>query len=213
VNDVLNNIPSVEVDQDGKISLRGDGNVTILIDGRPSTLSAGLLEAIPANSIERIEIVTNPSAKYDPDGTSGIINIVLKKNKLKGINGNVALSAGSGDVYNGATSLSVRNSKFNIYGTYAFRHYEGFRNNENQLELLLPEDVFRLDQIRVGADFRQTHTAKFGTDFYLKDRNTLGFSLSGNVGDRERTGTLNNEQTNGDAILLNTWKEHLQTHQ
>ena len=81
-NDVLNNIPSIDVDQDGNISLRGDGNVTVLIDGRPSALTAGngqsLLDALPANSIERIEVVTNPSAKYDPDGTSGIINIILK---------------------------------------------------------------------------------------------------------------------------------------
>ncbi|MFN5877621.1 MAG: carboxypeptidase regulatory-like domain-containing protein, partial [Flavobacteriales bacterium] len=90
-NDVLLNIPSVELDQEGKVSLRGEGGVTILIDGRPSSLSGGngrtLLDALPAGSIERIEIVTNPSAKYDPDGTSGIINIVLKKNKLRGFNG------------------------------------------------------------------------------------------------------------------------------
>lgn len=82
-NDILNNVPSVEIDQEGKISLRGDGNVTILIDGRPSSIAGGngksLLESLPANSIERIEIVTNPSSKYDPDGTSGIINIVLKR--------------------------------------------------------------------------------------------------------------------------------------
>jgi 5-hydroxyisourate hydrolase-like protein (transthyretin family) len=90
-NDILNRLPSVEVDQDGGVMLRGQGGVTILIDGRPSSLSGGngktLLDALPANSIERVEIVSNPSAKYDPDGTSGIINIVLKKNKLLGING------------------------------------------------------------------------------------------------------------------------------
>ena len=89
-NDVLKNIQSVDLDQDGRIMLRGDGAVTVLIDGRPSSLSGGngktLLDALPAGSIERIEIVTNPSAKYDPDGTSGIINIVLKKNKIKGGN-------------------------------------------------------------------------------------------------------------------------------
>jgi hypothetical protein len=90
-NDILQRLPSVEVDQDGKVMLRGEGSVTVLIDGRPSSLSGGngktLLDALPAGSIERIEIVTNPSAKYDPDGTSGIINIVLKKNKLNGFNG------------------------------------------------------------------------------------------------------------------------------
>jgi hypothetical protein len=78
-NDVLNNIPSVEVNQEGGVTLRGDGTVTVLIDGRPSSISGGngktLLDALPAGSIERIEVVTNPSAKYDPDGTSGIINV------------------------------------------------------------------------------------------------------------------------------------------
>ncbi len=82
-NDVLNRLPSVEVDEDGGVTLRGDGSVIILINGRPSSLSGGngktLLDALPAGSIERVEIVANPSAKYDPDGTSGIINIVLKK--------------------------------------------------------------------------------------------------------------------------------------
>ena len=82
VKDVLNNVPSVEVDQDGSISLRGSGNVTILIDGKPSTLSGSggsMLDGIPSSLVDRIELVTNPSSKYDPDGTSGIINIVLKK--------------------------------------------------------------------------------------------------------------------------------------
>ena len=82
-NDVLNRLPSVEVDEDGGVTMRGDGSVIILINGRPSSLSGGngktLLDALPAGSIERVEIVSNPSAKYDPDGPSGIINIVLKK--------------------------------------------------------------------------------------------------------------------------------------
>jgi hypothetical protein len=94
-NDVLNRLPSVEVDEDGGVTLRGDGSVIILINGRPSSLSGGngktLLDALPAGSIERVEIVTNPSARYDPDGTSGIINIVLKKNKLKGFNGSLSI--------------------------------------------------------------------------------------------------------------------------
>src|SRR5690606_437661 len=77
-NDVLSNVPSIDIDQDGQISLRGNSNVTVLIDGRPSSLSGSsrgaILDAIPAASIERVEVVTNPSAKYDPDGMSGIIN-------------------------------------------------------------------------------------------------------------------------------------------
>ena len=198
VNDVLNNIPSVEVDQDGKISLRGDGNVTILIDGRPSMLSGNsaksFLDALPANMVERIELVTNPSAKYDPDGTSGIINIVLKKNKLKGINGNVNSSAATGKIFNGSASLSMRNSKMNVYGTYSYKHYEGARNNYGEMNRRKNDTTFILDQNRLGTDYNVGHTFKLGSDFYLKDRHVLGINATGSIGDRNRAGNLLNSQ-------------------
>jgi hypothetical protein len=123
-NDVLKNIPSVDLDQDGRILLRGEGSVNVLIDGKPSSLAGSngktLLDALPAGSIERIEIVTNPSAKYDPDGSSGIINIVLKKNKLKGFNGMVNANLGSGDLKGGNVAegnQSERPATFDVRGT------------------------------------------------------------------------------------------------
>lgn len=210
VNDVLNNIPSVEVDQDGKISLRGDGNVTILIDGRPSVMSGNsaksFLDALPANMVERIELVTNPSAKYDPDGTSGIINIVLKKNKLRGVNGNVNVSGATGKILNGSTSLSMRNSKMNVYGTYSYRHYEGERNNFGELNRFINVDsLFRLNQNRLGTDYNVGHTLKFGSDFYLKDRSILGFNITTSIGERNRSGDLVNKQLNPSGDLLAQW--------
>lgn len=209
VNDILNNVPSIEIDQDGKISLRGDGNVTILIDGRPSSISGGngksLLDALPAGSVERIEIVNNPSAKYDPDGTSGIINIVLKKNKLRGVNGNVTLSAGTGNTYNGTASLSLRNAKVNLYGTYAYRYYEGERNNEGYIRRTVGDSIFRLNQDRIGTDLNMTHTARIGADFYLKARNTFGFAMTGNFTERERTGNLVNQQFDQTQDLQRLW--------
>ena len=209
VNDVLNNIPSVEVDQDGKISLRGDGNVTILIDGRPSVMTGNsaksFLDALPANMVERIELVTNPSAKYDPDGTSGIINIVLKKNKLRGVNGNVNISGATGNVFNGSSSLSMRNSKMNLYGTYSYRHYEGARNNYGEMNRWNSDTLFRLNQNRLGTDYNVGHTLKLGSDFYLKDRHVLGFNITGSVGERNREGDLTNKQLNEVGTLLNQW--------
>jgi outer membrane receptor protein involved in Fe transport len=210
VNDVLNNIPSVEVDQDGKISLRGDGNVTILIDGRPSVMTGNsaksFLDALPANMVERIELVTNPSAKYDPDGTSGIINIVLKKNKLKGINGNVNVSSATGNILNGSTSLSMRNSKMNVYGTYSYRHYEGERNNFGEMNrYFTPDSLFRLNQNRLGTDYNVGHTLKFGSDLYLKDRHVLGLNVTGSIGDRNREGDLVNKQLNDLGALFSQW--------
>lgn len=208
VVDALSNVPSVEVDQDGKLSMRGSGNVTILIDGRPSTLTrdgGNFLAGIPANMVERVEIVTNPSAKYDPDGTTGIINIVLKKNKLRGINGNVNLSGATGNLFNGSTSLSYRTAKVNAYGTYSYKHYEGERNNFGLMSRYFGDSLFRLKQDRLGTDYNVTHTVKVGSDFYLKDRNTLGVSFTGNLGERNRAGDLVNQQLDSAYNVLSKW--------
>ncbi|TNE53188.1 MAG: TonB-dependent receptor [Bacteroidetes bacterium] len=209
VNDVLNNVPLIDVDQDGNISLRGDQNVTILIDGKPSALSGmsgqSLLDALPASSIERVEVVTNPSAKYDPDGTSGIINIVLKKNKLKGINGNVSLTMATGTTTNGSAGLSYRNARFNLYGTYSYRRYTGERGFESNLLRELEDSTFVLDQFRNGTDLNENHTLRLGADFYLNDRNTLGFSVTGNQGQRVRSGLLENRVFDQQNALQQNW--------
>ena len=198
-NDILQRLPSVEVDQDGKVMLRGEGTVTVLIDGRPSSLSGGngktLLDALPAGSIERIEIVTNPSAKYDPDGTSGIINIVLKKNKLSGFNGLVSTNLASayihgGNIAEGNMSLSYRTGILNVYGMYNARYLDGYRNNFSEIIQNSGSNYFHLNQSRLGTDLNAGHTFRFGMDVNLKARNTLGFSATGNIGERNRTGDL-----------------------
>jgi outer membrane receptor protein involved in Fe transport len=214
-NDVLLKIPSIELDQDGKVSLRGEGSVTILIDGRPSSLSGGngktLLDALPAGSIERIEVVNNPSAKYDPDGTSGIINIVLKKNKLKGFNGLISANAGSGDltggnVFDGTASLSYMNAKINVYGSYTGRYLEGYRNNYSDLRQTFSDNtVERIQQDRIGTDLNAGNTFRFGTDFYLKPRHFLGVSATGSMGVRNRTGGQWNYKFDGSDVLQSQW--------
>ncbi|NRA11688.1 MAG: TonB-dependent receptor [Crocinitomicaceae bacterium] len=210
VNDVLNNIPSIEVDQDGNISLRGDANVTILIDGRPSGLVLGdgqnLLNSLPANAIERVEVVTNPSAKYDPDGTSGIINIVMKKNKLKGFNGIVSATAATGNQFEGNFSLSYRNERFNSYINYSFNYYEGYRNFSSDLtrDITADSSIF-LSQRREGTDLKQGNSLVLGTDFYVNDRNVIGISATAAIGQRDRYGYLKNELFDGDNGLYNKW--------
>lgn len=211
-NDVLKNIPSVDLDQDGRIMLRGDGTVTVLIDGRPSSLSGGngktLLDALPAGSIERIEIVTNPSAKYDPDGTSGIINIVLKKNKLKGFNGLLNANLGSGNlkggnVADGGFSLSYRNSFYNIYGSYNGRYLDGYRNNTSYIrQTFINDSISILDQNRTGTDLNAGNTARFGIDFTLKNRKSISFSSTGSNGRRDRTGDLWNGVKDSNEALI-----------
>jgi outer membrane receptor protein involved in Fe transport len=215
-NDILNRLPSVEVDQDGNVMLRGEGTVTILIDGRPSSLSGGngktLLDALPAGSVERIEIVTNPSAKYNPDGTSGIINIVLKKNKLKGLNGSISANLGSGYLKGGNVaetnaSLSYRNGWVNVYGTYNYRNLDGYRNNYSFIRLTDDIGVAQIvDQNRTGTDLNAGNTFRLGADFYLKGKNTLAFSATGNVGRRDRTGDLWNNIYDNPFTTSNLWR-------
>ena len=213
-NDILNRLPSVEVDQDGGVLLRGQGSVIILIDGRPSSMSGGngktLLDALPANSIERVEIVTNPSAKYDPDGTSGIINIVLKKNKLLGFNGMVSTNLASGfveggNVGEGSVSLSYRNGNVNVFGTYNARYLEGYRNNYNDIRQELNTGAFILDQNRTGTDLDAGQTFRMGADVNLNPRNTIGFVATGSLTRRDRAGVLWNAQLNESGTITNLW--------
>ena len=209
-NDVLKNLPSIDLDQDGRILLRGEGSVNILIDGKPSSLTGSngktLLDALPAGSIERIEIVTNPSAKYDPDGSSGIINIVLKKNKLKGVNGLITANLGSGNLKGGnvadeSISLSYRNASFNAFTSYNGRYLDGYRNNFLYSRQTLANDsVVILDQNRLGTDLNAGHTARMGFDWTLKHNRSIAFSSTASMGQRDRTGDLWNTRYSEDAL-------------
>ena len=176
--DVLQQIPSVSVDIDGNVSLRGSANVTVLVDGRPSSITgssrAAILQQIPASSIESIELITNPSAKYDPDGMSGIINIVMKKNKLNGFNGSVTVGVGTNTKYNAQANVSYRNSKMNVYANYGYRY-----GNRSGSGYSIRQNTFADTSYFVNSQQRQnrineSHNVKAGFDFYLNDKNTLG---------------------------------------
>ena len=134
-SDLLQNVPSIEVDIDGNVSLRGSANVLILINGRTSPLMgknrAEVLQQMPANTIDKIEVITNPSARYKPDGTSGIINIVLKKNTVLGLNGTLGANAGVNDRYNGNTRLNYNSGDFNIFGNFSVRQDTRNRTNSD----------------------------------------------------------------------------------
>ena len=189
--DALRNVPSVDVDVDNNISLRGDQNVRILVDGRPLNIPADqYLQQLPANAIERVEIITNPSAKYDPEGMSGILNIILKKNQNRGVNGNVSLSAGYGKYHktNGSTSLNYRTPQLNLYGTLSGgngKYWNGGTNDRSNLGTAV-DDQFTRDE---GIRSRQSVNGKLGADFFLNDNNTV----YGSVSIRENDGSGENE--------------------
>lgn len=186
--DVLKNIPSVSVDVDGNVTLRGNSNVRIIIDGKPFGLNGAnqntMLEQIPANQISSIELITNPGAKFDAEGASGIINIVLKKNEGVGYNGNFSLNAGTRDKYNGTLNLNVKNKGLTLSGGYDYRinnfFIEGNGDRDNYLN-----DTYRFTNQNTEANFRNwVHFGKAGLDYNFDDRNSI--SLSGNYMDRNR---------------------------
>ena len=179
--DVLQNTPSVTVDIDGNVSLRGSGNFTVLIDGRPSPLAGNdALQQIPATSIQNIEIITNPSAKFDPDGMSGIINIVMKKNSLSGLSGIFNTTIGTGNKYSGDFLLSYKSKKYNVFGglDYQNNHYDGSMNSFREMYPNNP--VSNIVMINGSRNMsREGLTFKSGLDLYLNEKSTLTLSAEG----------------------------------
>jgi len=176
--DVLQNTPSVTVDIDGNVSLRGSTNFTVLIDGRPSPLAANdALQQIPATSIENIEIITNPSAKFDPDGMAGIINIVSKKNSLQGLSGIFNTSIGTKEKYSADFLLSYKTKKFNVFGGLDYQDNKMF-GSINSLRTINPNgpvsSVVLIDGSRNFS--RNGLVFKTGLDLYLNPKTTLSFS-------------------------------------
>ncbi len=174
--EVLRNVPSVDVDIDGNISLRGESNVNILVDGRPINMSAAqFLQSTPASSIEKIELITNPSAKYDPEGTSGIINIILKKDKKGGFNGNINTSMGYG-IYpknNNALALNYRKGKVNLQSSLSANYSKSWYGGVNERNIYLPDTNFYQTTRDSGFNENLNLSAKLGIDYYLNDKTTL----------------------------------------
>lgn len=177
--EVLNNVPSVNVDIEGAISLRGSQGVQILINGKPSVIASeqgNTLGTITADMIDRVEVITNPSAKYDAEGTSGIINIVIKKEQRKGLNGSVSVNTGAPDAHSIGVSLNRRGEKFNLFSQLGFgiRELPDDRINRN-VDLVNNTTI-----LSTGTEFRNETYYNFvlGTDYYINENNVL--TLSGN---------------------------------
>ncbi|MCX2450468.1 TonB-dependent receptor [Pedobacter sp. PLR] len=200
-SDLLQNVPSVQSDMDGNVSLRGSTGVKVLIDGKPSLIAGGnvaqILQSIPASSIESVELITNPSAKYDAEGQSGIINIVLKKNKKLGLNGSLALTAGNRDNYNASTSLSFQNNKVNLYGNYSYRYGNRLGGGFNNITYRDPNSATAFaNQNTDSKSLDKGHNAKAGMDYYLTDKDVISFSAGFNLRDNDRTELLTIDKLN-----------------
>ncbi len=183
--DVLQNVPSVSVDNDGNVSLRGKTNITLLIDGKPATLlggdAASALQSLPAGSIASVEVITNPSAKYDAQGMGGIVNIVTKRDKKFGMNGSVSVGAGSRDKYNGSFNLNMRNKKWNLFlnSNARLNHNYNYTTTDrtNRLDTLNHHYHTYEDNLRMNLGWFTTA----GAEYTINDKSTIMLTENVNV--------------------------------
>lgn len=196
--DIMKNIPSVSVDIEGNVELR-NSTPQIFIDGRPTILT---LDQIPADHIDKVELITNPSAKFDAASSGGIINVILKKNKRVGLNGVATLSAGTPELFSGNLNLNLRQGKFNFFASAGHNQSGGKARGktlrQNKKDGLI-NDYF--NQYSINDRQRNFNSLRFGTDFFIDNRNTVTVSqnlVKGSFGNIE---TQDQEYLNSNKIL------------
>jgi len=199
--ELMEKLPSVQVDMDGNISLRGSDQVRLYVDGKPSLLSSSdLLETTPSSMIESVELITNPSAKFSPEGMAGIINIVLKKNRKAGFNGNVALTIGHPYKNNFTALLNRRTEKLNISGSYSFMDRNGSFELEREKHTYFSEDTFHLYQDKWGVNNRKSHTFKGGVDYTPNEHTSVSLQGKYNPSERLNMDTVHYNETTIDGV-------------
>ena len=178
--DVLNQVPTVAVDIDGNITLRGDANVTVLIDGKKTGgHRRSMVDNLQASMIEKVEVITNPSAKYDPDGVGGIINLVLRRGAFEGFNGSTSLSAGEYNKNNISGNLNFRTDTWNVFSSTSYRTGERYSKGLRQFDYLYfdPTDSIRyLHQVTKRIRNSNNISFRFGGDLYPTPTTTISYT-------------------------------------
>lgn len=182
VSDVLDNVPSVSVDVEGNVALRGNDNVRILINGKPSGLvglnSTDALRQLPAESIERVEVITSPSARYDAEGTAGILNIILRRSKLQGLNGAITLNAGYPNTAGISGNINYRTGDFNFFNTTGYSYRESPGVSKTNTEYFNGDDPSTfLNEVRDIQRQRKGLTTNTGVEWYINDTASLTTSI------------------------------------
>ena len=204
VADVLDNVPSVSVDVEGNVALRGNQNVRILINGKPSGL-VGLsgpqgLRSLPAESIEKVEVVTSPSARYEASGTAGILNVILKKEELEGFNGSFILNGGAPTTYGGNATLNWRTKKLNIFSTTSLRDSESRGGGDFESENFNPVRFVNEDR-----DYQRNRKSIFfnlGAEYYFNDDTSLTISGFVRTSDNESNNNTKIDNLNAAGVVV-----------
>ena len=199
VSDVLDNIPSVTVDSDGAVSLRGNANVRILVDGKPSNAIniAEALRQIPADAIDKVEVVTNPSARYDSEGGGGLLNIILKKGKNKGLNGAIIASTGNPFNYGISGNINYKSKFYNLYTTTGYNYRENPGKAQFITQYLNPNGTVRnyIDEFRNNERLRKGYNSNIGFDIYIDDNTTWSNAIN----------LRNNNSNNPEYVTFNNY--------
>ncbi|WP_339893601.1 outer membrane beta-barrel family protein [uncultured Algibacter sp.] len=180
VSDVLDNVPSVSVDAEGNVALRGNDNVRILINGKPSGLvglnSTEALRQLPAEAIEKVEVITSPSARYEAEGTAGILNIILRRSKLLGLNGSITANVADPDAAGISGNINYRTGNVNIFNTSSYRYDETVGRWYNDV-LYFNNNVPNLDEKRDWTNIRKGITTNTGIEWYINDSASITSSV------------------------------------
>ena len=222
VSDALNNVPSVSVDVEGGISLRGNENVRILINGRPSALagfgSTDVLGQLPAEAIERVEVITSPSARYDAEGTAGIINIILRKEKTLGFNGSFNVNVGHPTSSNVTSNINLRTDKYNIFNTTGYRYREspgsGFfdtRYFEDRQDAFLDNIPYdRNIENRTYDRQDKGFNTNLGMEYYITEKSSITGTVFYRNGKDEDLTTNENDYLLDNAAQIGTERRELE---
>ncbi len=217
-SDILNNLPSVAVDVEGNVSLRGSGNVRILINGKPSALvgsdPAAALRQLQGNVIEKIEVITNPSARYDAEGEAGIINIVLKKQDNAGLNGSFDLSAGTPHLYGAGATLNYRKNKLNFFTNLSFQYRKAPGGGSSNQRFNLPDTSYSFLRERKQLRGGSNATIRFGADYDLGKGQTITGSFLFRPSLENNTVDLNYrdiDQNGNQVRLINRFDDETET--
>ncbi|RAJ16254.1 TonB-dependent receptor domain-containing protein [Olleya aquimaris] len=206
VSDVLDNVPSVSVDVEGNVALRGNDNVRILINGKPSGLvglnSTDALRQLPAESIEKVEVITSPSARYESEGTAGILNIILKRSKLQGLNGAITTDVGYNPAAGINGNINYRTGNINIFNTSGYSYRESPGNSSSSTEYFSTGNILEesniYDRVRKGLTFNS------GIEWYINDSASLTTSFLYRDSNNERNTRNLLEQFDANRNLLSS---------
>ncbi|MFD2432672.1 TonB-dependent receptor domain-containing protein [Mesonia maritima] len=215
VSDALSNVPSVTVDIEGGISLRGNENVRILINGKPSAMAGfgdtNVFQQLPADAIERVEVITSPSARYDAEGSAGILNIILKKEKTLGFNGSVSANLGYPTNSQISTNLNLRTDDYNIFTTIG-RYYRNSPGNA-YFNNTYVNDTGDFDRIIEDREYDRLYTGfntNVGMEYFLNDRSSITGSVFMRFGDDKDVTTNNTDRFNNDVLDSKTYREQIE---